>query len=61
MRNIRVSSLPFNTTPLGSWATAHQLRRYDGAAMKFAQRAGLTLPVAQTLADINGLGSRGWR
>ena len=61
MKTIRSSNLPFNTTPLGSWGSAHDFRRYDRAAVKLAQRAGLTLPVAQTVADLNGLGNRGRR
>ena len=61
MRNIRSSHLPFNMTPLGSWATAYELRRYDRAAVKLAHRTGLTLPVAQAVADLNGLGNRGRR
>ena len=58
MRNIRSSSLPFNTTPLGSWGTSRVSRRYDRAAIKLAERTGMALPVAQVFADLNGLGRR---
>ncbi|WP_373085707.1 hypothetical protein [Sneathiella sp.] len=57
-KNIRRSDLPFNSTPLGSWALLHDSKRYDRAAIKLAQRTGLTLPVAQVFADLNSLGRR---
>ncbi len=59
MRFIRPSSLPFNTTPLGSWASIQAFKRHDRAVVKLAKRAGISLPVAQTIADLNGLGDRG--
>ena len=46
----------FNTTPLGSWALQQKSRRYEPAAIKLARRTGTTLPVAQTIAELNGLG-----
>jgi len=58
MRNIRSSNLPFNSTPLGDWASRQYRKHFDRAALKLAKRTGMTLPVAQTVADLNGLGSR---
>jgi len=60
-KNIRRSDFPFNLTPLGSWALLHDNKRYDRAAQKLAKRTGLSLPVAQVVADHHGLGSRGRR
>jgi hypothetical protein len=58
MKTIRSSNLPFNTTPLGSWAMSHVNRRYDRAVIKLAERTGMSLPVAQVFAEHNGLGRR---
>ena len=58
MNKIPSTDLPFNTTPLGEWDALHQRKRYDRAAIKLAQRTGVTLPVAQIYADLNGLGRR---
>jgi len=57
-KNIRRSDLPFNCTPLGSWAASHNRRRYDRAAIKLAERTGLPLSLAATYAGLNGLGRR---
>ena len=57
-KNIRLSDLPFNLTPLGSWALLRDSKRYDRAAKKLAKRTGLSLPVAQVVADLSGFGSR---
>jgi hypothetical protein len=37
-------------------AEFRELKRYDRAALKLAQRTGTPLPVAQTIAELNGLG-----
>lgn len=58
MCKVRQRNLPFNTTPLGSWSQARDRKRYDRAAFKLAAVAGLTLPVAQAVAELNGLGGR---
>ena len=58
MKTIRSSNLPFKSAPHGSWATSPVNRRYDRAAIKLAERTGMTLPVAQVFADLNGLGNR---
>ncbi len=60
-KNIRRSDLPFNLTPLGSWGLLHDSKRYDRAAKKLAKRTGMSLPVAQVVADHHGLGNRGRR
>lgn len=58
MKNLRPSNLPFNTTALGSWTTSTDRHRYDRAAIKLAGKTGLSLPIAQVIADQNGLGIR---
>jgi hypothetical protein len=58
MRTIRRSILPFNHTPLGGWAEQQHRKRYDRAAIKLAERTGMSLPIAQVFADLNGLGRR---
>lgn len=58
MKKIRGSSRSFNSTPLGSWGVASDQKRYDRAAIKLAERAGMSLPIAQVFADLNGLGRR---
>ena len=57
-QNIRQSDLPFNCTPLGSWAASQDRRRYNRAAINLAERTGLPLSLAATYADLNGLGRR---
>jgi hypothetical protein len=57
-QDIRQSDLPFNCTPLGSWAALHNRKRYDRAAKKLAIRTGMPLPIAQVFAALNGLGDR---
>ena len=58
MNKIRGSSRSFNSTPLGSWGVANDQKRYDRAAIKLAERAGMSLPVAQVYATLNCLGRR---
>jgi hypothetical protein len=45
-------------TPLGDWAEQQHRKRYDRAAIKLAERTGMSLPIAQVFADLNGLGRR---
>jgi hypothetical protein len=47
--------------PLGDWASRQHRKRYDRAVLKLAERSGTTLPSAQTVADLNGLGRHGKR
>ncbi len=61
MKNVRRSNRSFNSTPLGDWGDREYRKRFNRAAIKLAERTGMSLPVAQTIADLNGFGSRGRR
>ncbi len=59
MTKVRRSDRPFNSTPLGDWGDREYRKRFNRAAIKLAQRTGVSLPIAQVFADLHGLGRRG--
>ena len=56
---IRPSALNFNKTPLGLWATAHQVQNPHRAARKLAVQTGLPFPIVKAHLHLAGLGVEG--